>query len=172
MKKLSRAVVAEYVFSLAFLLLGIFVLYDAYTLEEPGIYSAVSPKTFEYIIGGFTTLVGLLLTLEVFRGKFGIPEGTEKGDPFLKPDIKTMAIVLGAILLHILFIERFGYIAAASITFYAVSFAFGARKYVKDILLAFAFAVIVYVVFSRGLRIFLPEGFFEDLLRLSRPNQG
>ena len=39
MTKVTRAVLAEAIFALAFLLLGLFVLYDAFTLEEPGVYS-------------------------------------------------------------------------------------------------------------------------------------
>ena len=79
MIKVTRAVLAEAIFALAFLLLGLFVLYDAFTLEEPGVYSVVSPKTFELIIGFFTTFVALLLIIQVLRGKLGIAEGTEAG---------------------------------------------------------------------------------------------
>lgn len=172
MKKVIRAVRTEFLFSLSFVLLGIFVLYDAATLEESGVYSAVSPKAFEIIIGSFATLVGAFLLWEVVRGKLGIPEGTNPGDTFLKPDLLTMSIVLGAILLHAIFLEKTGYIAAATFTFYSVAFAFGARKFIKDFLIAFAFAVIVYITFSRGLRIYLPEGFIEDILQLSRPKAG
>ncbi|MFM1938165.1 MAG: tripartite tricarboxylate transporter TctB family protein [Candidatus Nanopelagicaceae bacterium] len=172
MTKVTRAVVAEAVFALGFLLLGLFVLYDAFTLEEPGVYSVVSPKTFEYIIGGFATVVGGLLILEVSRGKYGVAEGTEPGQEFLPPDVKTMSIVIGSMLLHIFLIEPAGYIAAATLTFYGVSFAFGSRKFIKDIALAFIFAVVVYFVFSKGLRIFLPDGFFENLLGLARETQG
>jgi len=172
MTKVTRAVVAEAVFALGFLLLGLFVLYDAFTLEEPGVYSVVSPKTFEYIIGGFATVVGGLLILEVSRGKYGVAEGTEPGQEFLPPDVKTMSIVIGSMLLHIFLIEPVGYIAAATLTFYGVSFAFGSRKFIKDIALAFIFAFVVYFVFSKGLRIFLPDGFFENLLGLARETQG
>ena len=172
MTKLTRAVVAEAVFALGFLLLGLYVLYSAFTLEEPGVYSAVSPKTFAYIIGVFTTIVGLLLVIEIAKGNYGVPEGTEVGDPFLPPDIKTMSIVIVSIALHIVLIESAGYIAAAVVAFYGVTFAFGSRKILKDLIISFIFAVVVYVVFSRGLRIFLPEGFFEDLLRLSRKVEG
>jgi putative tricarboxylic transport membrane protein len=168
MTKLTRAAISELIFSASFLLLGFFVLYSAFNLEEPGVYSVVSPKTFAYIIGVFTSVVGILLVIEVVRGNYGVAEGTERGDPFLPPDIKTMAIVLTSIALHILLIQRAGYIAAAAIAFYGVSFAFGSRKILKDILVAFVFAITVYVVFSKGLRIFLPEGFFENLLGLAR----
>ena len=168
MTKLTRAAISELIFSVSFLLLGFFVLYSAFNLEEPGVYSVVSPKTFAYIIGVFTSVVGILLVIEVLRGNYGVAEGTERGDPFLPPDNKTMAIVLTSIALHILLIQRAGYIAAAAIAFYGVSFAFGSRKILKDILVAFVFAITVYVVFSKGLRIFLPEGFFENLLGLAR----
>ncbi len=168
MIRTTRAVVAEAIFALAFLLLGLFVIYDALTLPEPGVYSAVSPKTFALIIGVFTTAVAVFLLVEVFRGRFGLAEGTERGDAFLPPDIRTMSLVLLAILLHVILLERAGYILAASLTFFMVAFAFGSRKYLKDIIIAFLFAVIVYIVFSKGLRIFLPDGFIEDLLNLSR----
>ena len=92
MLKVTRAVLAEAIFALAFLLLGLFVLYDAFTLEEPGVYSVVSPKTFELIIGFFTTFVALLLIIQVLRGKLGIAEGTEVGAAQLRPDIKTKEI--------------------------------------------------------------------------------
>lgn len=172
MTRTTRAVVAEAIFTLAFLLLGLFVIYDAVTLPEPGVYSAVSPKIFALIIGVFTTTVALFLLIEVFRGRLGLAEGTERGDTFLPPDIKTMSIVLGAILLHVVLLERAGYILAATLTFFMVAFAFGSRKFFKDLFISFLFAVIVYVVFSKGLRIFLPDGFIEDLLNLSRKVEG
>ncbi len=172
MTKITRAVVAEAIFAFGFLLLGLFVLYDAFTLEEPGVYSVVSPKTFEYIIGGFATFIGTLLIVEVVRGQFGLAEGTEIGQTFLPPDIKTMSIVIGSMLLHVFLIESAGYIAAATVTFYGITFAFGSRKFLKDIAISFIFAVVVYFVFSKGLRIFLPDGFFENLLGLAREVEG
>jgi len=168
MQRSSRAVKSEFLFATLFTLLGLFVLYDAYTLEESGVYSAVSPKAFEYIIGTFATVVGLLLILEIARGKYGIAEGTDSSTPFLPPDIRTMSIVIVSMAAHILLIERIGYIAAATIAFFGVTYAFGSRKILKDIVISLIFAVVVYVVFSKGLRIFLPEGFFEDLFNLSR----
>ena len=172
MTKVTRAVLAEAIFAFAFLLLGLFVLYDAFTLEEPGVYSVVSPKTFELIIGFFTTFVALLLVILVLQGKLGVAEGTEPGSAHLRPDIKTMSILLASILLHIILLEPAGYIATASLTFFGVAYAFGSRKFLKDILIAFAFAVIVYFTFSKGLRIFLPDGIFENLLGLARKVEG
>ena len=172
MTKVTRAVIAELGFAIGFLLLGLYVLYDAFTLEEPGVYSVVSPKTFEYIIGGFATFVAVLLLIEIFRGKYGIAEGTQLGDAFLPPDKKTMAIVIGTMLLHIFLIESVGYILAAALTFYGIAFAFGSRKFVKDLAIAFIFGISVYVVFSKGLRIYLPDGFLENLLGLARKVEG
>ena len=83
-----------------------------------------------------------------------------------------MSILLASILIHIVLLEPAGYIAAASLTFFGVAYAFGSRKYLKDFLISFAFAVIVYFVFSKGLRIFLPDGIFENLLGLAKEVEG
>jgi putative tricarboxylic transport membrane protein len=83
-----------------------------------------------------------------------------------------MSIVIGSMLLHVFLIESAGYIAAATVTFYGITFAFGSRKFLKDIAISFIFAVVVYFVFSKGLRIFLPDGFFENLLGLAREVEG
>lgn len=171
-RRLARAARTEFAFAILFTLLGLFVLYDAYTLEESGVYSVISPKTFEYMIGTFATLVGIVLIIEVLRGKLGIAEGTDIDSTFVPPDIKTMSIVLGSMAVHVALIEKVGYIAAATITFFSVAYAFGSKKFLKDLIISFLFATLVYVVFSKGLRIFLPEGFIEDMLRLSRPEAG
>ena len=75
-------------------------------------------------------------------------------------------------MLHVILLERAGYIFAATLTFFMVAFAFGSRKFLKDFVISFLFAVIVYVVFSKGLRIFLPDGFIENLRNLSRKVEG
>jgi putative tricarboxylic transport membrane protein len=44
-----------------------------------------------------------------------------------------------------------------------VAYAFGARRIVKDLGIAIAFALISYIAFTKGLNIRLPQGVFEDL---------
>ncbi|MEY3858015.1 MAG: hypothetical protein RL290_609, partial [Actinomycetota bacterium] len=57
-----------------------------------------------------------------------------------------------------------GYVIAATVCFFGVSYGFGSRKYLKDLGISLAFAVIVYFSFTKGLNINLPSGFFKGVL--------
>ena len=133
-------------------------------MEIPQGSSIVSPQTFPYIVAAFTSLVGLLLILDVLRGNHGTPDGDEPGDPLIPVNYKTLLIVALAITLHVVLLETAGYIIAATVCFLGVAYGFGSRKILKDLLVSLAFAVIVYFSFTKGLNINLPSGVFEGIL--------
>ncbi len=132
-------------------------------MDVPQGSSIVSPQTFPYIVSAFTSLVGIGLLVEVLRGRLGTPEGDEPGDPFLGANFKTMAMISTAIALHVILLEIAGYVIAATVCFFGVAYAFGSRKYLKDLGISLAFALIVYFSFTIGLNINLPSGFFEGV---------
>ena len=132
-------------------------------MDVPQGSSIISPQTFPYMVSAFTTLVGLGLIMEVLRGRLGTPEGDEPGDPFVGANFKTMAIIATAISLHVILLEIAGYVIAATVCFFGVSYGFGSRKYLKDLGISLAFALIVYFAFTKGLNINLPSGFFEGV---------
>ena len=133
-------------------------------MDIPQGSSIVSPQTFPYMVAAFTSLVGFGLIVEVLRGRLGTPEGDEPGDPFMGANFKTMAIIATAIGLHVILLEIAGYVIAATVCFFGVSYGFGSRKYLKDLGISLAFAVIVYFSFTKGLNINLPSGFFKGVL--------
>jgi putative tricarboxylic transport membrane protein len=133
-------------------------------MDVPQGSSIISPQTFPYMVSAFTTLVGLGLIMEVLRGRLGTPEGDEPGSPFMGANFKTMAIIAAAIGLHVILLEIAGYVIAATVCFFGVSYGFGSRKYLKDLGISLAFAVIVYFSFTKGLNINLPSGFFKGVL--------
>ena len=132
-------------------------------MDIPQGSSIVSPQTFPYMVAAFTSLVGLGLLLDVLRGRLGTPDGDEPGDPFVPANFKTMAIVAIAIALHVILLDIAGYIIAATVCFFGVSFGFGSRKYLKDFAVSLIFALIVYFSFTKGLNINLPAGVFEGV---------
>jgi len=132
-------------------------------MDVPQGSSIISPQTFPYMVSAFTTLVGLGLIMEVLRGRLGTPEGDEPGSPFMGANFKTMAIIATAIALHVILLEIAGYVIAATVCFFGVSYGFGSRKYLKDLGISLAFALIVYFAFTKGLNINLPSGFFEGV---------
>ena len=134
-------------------------------MDVPQGSSIVSPQTFPYMVAAFTSLVGFILILDVLRGRLGTPEGDEPGDPFVGANFKTMAIIATAIGLHVILLEIAGYVIAATICFFGVSYGFGSRRYLKDLGISLAFALIVYFSFTKGLNINLPSGFFEGVFK-------
>jgi len=132
-------------------------------MDIPQGSSIISPQTFPYMVAAFTSLVGFGLIIDVLRGRLGIPDGDEPGDPVVPTNYKTMAIVAIAIALHVILLEVTGYVIAATVCFFGVTYGFGSRKYLKDFGISLAFALIVYFSFTRGLNINLPSGFFEGV---------
>lgn len=133
-------------------------------MDVPQGSSIISPQTFPYMVAVLTALVSLALIVDVLRGRLGIPEGSEPGDPFVGANFKTMAIIASAIGLHVILLEIAGYVIAATVCFFGVAFGFGSRRYLKDLGISLAFALIVYFSFTTGLNINLPAGFFEGVV--------
>ena len=161
--KISKQAKGELVFASSLFLLGIFVAWDTSRMDVPQGSSIVSPQTFPYMVATFTSLVGIGLIMQVLRGRLGTPEGDEPGDPFLGANFKTMAIIATSIALHVILLEIAGYVIAATVCFFGVAYGFGSRKYLKDLGISLAFALIVYFSFTIGLNINLPSGFFEGV---------
>jgi len=132
-------------------------------MDIPQGSSIVSPQTFPYMVAAFTSFVGLGLIIEVLRGRLGTPDGDEPGDPFVPANFKTMTIVAVAIILHVILLDIAGYVVAATVCFFGVSYGFGSRKYLKDFGISLTFALVVYFSFTKGLNINLPSGFFEGV---------
>jgi putative tricarboxylic transport membrane protein len=163
LEKVTKHVKCELAFASSLFLLGIFVAWDTSKMDIPQGSSIVSPQTFPYMVAAFTSLVGLVLILDVLRGNHGTPDGDEPGDPLIPVNYKTLLIVAAAIGLHVILLETAGYIIAATTCFLGVAYGFGSRKILKDFLVSLAFAIIVYFSFTKGLNINLPSGVFEGM---------
>lgn len=125
---------------------------------------SVGPQVFPTIIGIFIIAVSFFLAIEILRGHYGQPEGTEFGEVLSKTDWKTLSMVGGSILTYPFLIERAGFVVASTFVFFGVGFAYGARKVAKNLLIALIFALVVYLTFTRFLNVKLPAGILNGLL--------
>lgn len=125
--------------------------------------SIVSPQFFPYFVAALTSLVALVLILDILRGNHGTPDGDEPGNALITVNYRTLAIVAVAIILHVVLLEIAGYIIAAIVCFSGVAYGFGSRKYLKDFAVSVIFAVFIYFSFTKGLNINLPAGVFEGI---------
>ena len=154
----------ELAFAGSLLLLGAIVLIDTSKMVVPPGSGSVGPQVFPTIIGIFIVLVAIFLAIEVFRGNYGQPEGTEFGEIETKTDFKTLGIVSASILTYPFLIERAGFVIASTVVFFGVGFAYGARKLIKNLIIAIIFALIVYLTFTKLLSVELPAGILKGIL--------
>ena len=154
----------ELAFAGSLLLLGAIVLIDTSKMVVPPGSGSVGPQVFPTIIGIFIVLVAIFLAVEVFRGNYGQPEGTEFGEIETKTDFKTLGIVSASILTYPFLIERAGFVIASTVVFFGVGFAYGARKLIKNLIIAIIFALVVYLTFTKLLSVELPAGILKGIL--------
>ena len=164
LKKLSSQGKGELAFAGSLVLLGLLVLWDTSRIALPQGNNIVSPRTFPYVTGLIVVIVGIALVVEVLRGKLATPEGDEPGDPFIPADRKRMLMLMAAIAVHVVLLEKAGYIIAATFGFWGIAYTFGSRKPVKDFAVSLIFALTVYFAFSLGLQIQLPQGILSSIL--------
>ena len=131
-------------------------------LVPPG-SGSVGPQVFPTIIGIFIILVALILIIEVLRGNYGQPEGTEFGEIKGKTDWKTLGTVSASILTYPFLIEMAGFVIASTIVFFGVGFAYGAKKFLRNFLIALIFSLIVYITFTHFLNVNLPAGILKGI---------
>lgn len=154
----------ELAFAGSLLLLGIIVLIDTKNMLVPPGSGSVGPQVFPTIIGSFIIIVSIALAVEVLRGNYGQPEGTEFGEIHSKTDWKTLGMVSGSILTYPFLIESAGFVVASTVVFFGVGFAYGARKLLKNLLIALIFALVVYLSFTKLLNVNLPAGILDGIL--------
>lgn len=163
MLKVKKEAVGELAFAGSLLLLGVIVLIDTKNMLVPPGSGSVGPQVFPTIIGLFIISVALILIIEVLRGHYGQPEGTEFGEIKGATDWKTLGTVSASILTYPFLIERAGFVIASTVVFFGVGFAYGAKKFLRNFFIALIFSLIVYITFTHFLNVNLPAGILKGI---------
>jgi putative tricarboxylic transport membrane protein len=161
--KVKKEAVGELAFAGSLLLLGVIVLIDTKNMLVPPGSGNVGPQVFPTIIGIFIISVALILIIEVLRGNYGQPEGTEFGEIKGATDWKTLGTVSASILTYPFLIERSGFVIASTVVFFGVGFAYGAKKFLRNFLIALTFSLIVYIPFTHFLNVNVPAGILKGI---------
>jgi len=168
LKKVAQAGKGELVFAGSLFLVSLIVFWDTHRLILPTNNTVVSPRTFPYAVATLLALAAIGVIFEVLRGNVAVPEGADPKSPFERADYRTMFVIVAAIGLHVFLLERTGYIISATISFWGVAYAFGAKRMLKLAFTALIFSGYVYFAFKRMLGIQLPQGLFETILNSVR----
>lgn len=135
------------------------MLWDSFNLVEVGLNVIVGPKIFAIGVGFVLLFLVLLQIVAVLRGDRGVPESIEAGEVSSKSNFRGLAIVIAAIVFHILALELIGFILATIPLFVAVAFALGERKWIRSLIVGTIISVVTFFGFTEGLELQLPVGF-------------
>jgi putative tricarboxylic transport membrane protein len=146
----SRAT-GEILLGIALVVAGVLLLLGTTAIAVAPSYSRVGPRVFPLAIAGGLMIVGLLYTIESWKGaQTPLDEHAVSIWPLV---IIAVGIVADALLL-----ERLGFILSSTILFMLVAAAFGSRRYLRDAVIGLALASLAYVTFVYGLGLRLPAG--------------
>lgn len=157
--------IAEIMVALGVIALGIIVLIETRDIRVSRAMARVGPRVIPTIVGGGLILIGIWYAIEVLlHPGTAISTESEDVDPTLPPDWGTIAGVGAGLVVYMLTIERLGFIIASALLFIITAFSMGSRSWLRDGAFAILLATGVYVAFSTGLGVRLPEGVLEGVL--------
>lgn len=134
--------------------LGVLILAQATSIGGSAGFSGVGPRAFPYAVGGLMVVLAALLARESFAGGFRSVEGA----PGAPGEWLHFGAISAGVLVHMAIIAGAGFVIASTVLFVACAFGFGSRRLLRDVVVGFVLAVVVYLVFARGLSINLPGG--------------
>lgn len=132
---------------------------DAARMQVPPSYARVGPQVFPVIIAIGLFLSGLAVAWQAWRG-----ERTEEEVEHHPTEWGSVAIIAVALIAHLNLLKPLGFVPAGAMLFTAVAFAFGSRRYLRDILIGVALSLMAYIGFGYGLGLQLPPGILKGLL--------
>ncbi len=157
--------IAEVLLALGVVALGVVVLVETQDIRVTRAMARVGPRVIPTIVGSGLIVIGIWYAVDVLR-RSGDPVETdsEDVDPTLPADWSTIAGIGAALVVYLLTIERLGFIIASALLFIITAIRMGSRAYLGDVAIGILIAVAVYVAFSTGLGVRLPEGVLDGLL--------
>lgn len=154
----------ELIVALALTGVGLAMVLDTRTIRVTATANAVGPRFFPYVVGGAAALVGILLAIAVLRGDRAEPEGGEDIDLTQATDWKTLAALAGTFVVYLLILGPVGYLVSTMFLFGATAWTLGARQWRSLVLATVLAPFVTYMVFTRLLGIFLPNGILNAVI--------
>jgi putative tricarboxylic transport membrane protein len=126
---------------------------DVAPLERTG--ASVFPSV---IGGGLLLVVGALLVERIRAKPFRATARAEHGN------LRAVGILAAGAAASIVLLDTVGFLISSALLFWCTAWAFGSRRWGRDVAAGCAFALLVDVLFRRGLSLALPEGILKGLL--------
>ena len=140
--------------------LGIVVVWQTRDIRVSPMNAKIGPRIIPYIVGSGLVVVGVWYAVDVWRGTptVGGGEDAEDVDADASTDWWTIVWIAASLLAYLALLERTGFIVASSVLFFVAAVGMGSRRFARDAGVAVVLSTAVYLLFTRGLSLRLPEG--------------
>lgn len=131
------------------------LFWDAGQLNVKGFAARFGPAIFPRLIGGLLLILAVWTAIDAWRGN-PPPRETDALPP--------IAWIVGGLAAQMLLLNTAGFSIATGLLFAATVKAFGRGPLWRTIPIGIVFALVVWVIFAKGLDLTLPAGPLEKLL--------
>ncbi len=141
--------------------LGIVIVWQTRDIRISPMNAKIGPRIIPYIVGSGLVFVGVWYAVDVWRGSVttgGGGDDAEDVDADASTDWWTVVWIVAALLAYLVLIERAGFIVASSVLFFVAAMGMGSRRFARDAVVAVMLSIAVYLLFTRGLSLRLPDG--------------
>ena len=147
-------------FAASVVIVGLLLLAGVRGIAPGAGYDRIGPRFFPIVTATGMILLGAVLAIAARRRRRPVESAAEPVPLNLVP----FGYFALAFVLFIVLLDRAGFVIAAALQFWLVARAFRSRRPARDLLIAVALSLIVYLAFSRGLGLPLPAGILEGVL--------
>ncbi len=155
--------------SLAVVALGIAVIIGALTYPTPEIvFDAIGPMGFPLVLGTFLVIGAAVVSIRTIiglrrEGIWAVAEGTEDEPEHPSVGWRAPAIIAGSFV-YLALLQPVGFLIMTPIALYGALWAMQYRTVRWRIIIAVAFTLVSFVIFTQALRVPLPSGLLDPLL--------
>jgi putative tricarboxylic transport membrane protein len=142
--------------------LGVVAVWQTFAIPTSPIYAQVGPKLVPGLIAGALLLLGVGLTAQALRG--GWSQDIEELQDAPPLNIRALGLLLAGLLANLVLIDAFGFTVAATVQFVLVAAAFGSRRHLQNLGVAFVVSLGAYALFVKALGVNIGAGVVEGLI--------
>lgn len=159
----------EFLVAVFVVVMGIVVVWQTRDIRVSPMNAQIGPRIIPYIVGSGLVVVGVWYALDVWRGSSTGRGGedAEDVDTDATTDWWTVVWLAAGLLAYLGLLERTGFIVASSVLFFVAAVGMGSRRFARDAGVAVVLSTVVYLLFTRGLSLRLPEGIVPLVVSLA-----
>jgi len=150
--KRRRADGAALVIAAGLLFLAALIAWDSTRLGGAASYARIGPQTVPYIIASCLAVLGAWTVIAAFRRDF--PERDQQ-------EFRPVLWIVGGLVAQLVLLRVAGFSIATGVMFGLVAYGLGRKPLWRGIPIGIGLALVVWIIFARGLSLTLPAGPLE-----------